>query len=75
MATTPIFLPKKSHGQRSLTGYNPWGRKESNTTEHSTANSMGHNYTTEVPDAMSRHKQKSSEHKSLVCLLLCPVDT
>ena len=25
---TPIFLPGKSHGQRSLTGYSPWGHKE-----------------------------------------------
>ena len=24
---TPVFLPGKSHGQRSLVGYNPWGRK------------------------------------------------
>ena len=30
---TPIFLPGKSHGQRSLVGYSPWGRKESDTTE------------------------------------------
>ena len=22
-----VFLPGKSHGQRSLAGYNPWGRK------------------------------------------------
>ena len=22
---TPIFLPRKSHGQRSLAGYSPWG--------------------------------------------------
>ena len=28
---TPEFLPKKSHGQRSLAGYSPWGRKESDT--------------------------------------------
>ena len=33
MATTPVFLPGKSHGQRSLVGYNLWGRKESDTTE------------------------------------------
>ena len=26
---TPIFLPGKSHGQRSLADYGPWGRKES----------------------------------------------
>ena len=24
---TPVFLPGKSHGQRSLAGYNPWGHK------------------------------------------------
>ena len=32
MATTPLFLPEESHGQRSLAGYSPWGHKESNTT-------------------------------------------
>ena len=30
---TPVFLPRKSHAQRSLAGYSPWGRKESDTTE------------------------------------------
>ena len=25
---TPVFLPGKSHGQRSLEGYGPWGLKE-----------------------------------------------
>ena len=29
----PVFLPGESHGQRSLVGYSPPGRKESNTTE------------------------------------------
>ena len=24
---TPVFLPQKSHGQRSLGGYGPWGLK------------------------------------------------
>ena len=32
MATPPVFLPGKFHGQRSLAGYSPWGRKESDTT-------------------------------------------
>ena len=27
-----VFLPGKSHGQRSLVGYSPWGRKELDTT-------------------------------------------
>ena len=30
---TPVFLPGKPHGQRSLAGYSPWGRKELDTTE------------------------------------------
>ena len=28
---TPVFLPRESHGQRSLVGYSPWGRRESAT--------------------------------------------
>ena len=30
---TPVFLPGKFHGQRSLAGYSPWGGKESDTAE------------------------------------------
>ena len=30
---TPVLLPGKSHGWRSLLGCSPWGRQESNTTE------------------------------------------
>ena len=33
MAPTPVFLPGKSHGRRSLVGYSPLGCKESDTTE------------------------------------------
>ena len=32
---TPVFLPGKSDGQRSLAGYIPMGHKESDKTEHS----------------------------------------
>ena len=28
---TPVFLPRKSHGQRTL--YSPWGRKRIDTTQ------------------------------------------
>ena len=39
MATTPVFLPGKSRGQRSLAGvhgipYSPWGCKELDMNEH-----------------------------------------
>ena len=30
---TPVLLPGKSHGRKSLVGCSPWGRKESDTTE------------------------------------------
>ena len=30
---TPVLLPGKFHGQRSLVGYCPWGHKESDMTE------------------------------------------
>ena len=30
---TPVFLPGKSHGQRSPVGYSLWGCKESGTTK------------------------------------------
>ena len=33
MATPPVFLPQKSHGQRSLAAYSQWDHKESDTTE------------------------------------------
>ena len=33
MQPTPVLLPGKSHGQRSMVGYSPWGCKESDTTE------------------------------------------
>ena len=29
----PVFLPGEFHGQSSLAGYSPWGRKESDMTE------------------------------------------
>ena len=36
MATTPVFLPGESHGQKSLVSYSPWGRKELDMTEQLT---------------------------------------
>ena len=37
---TPVFLPGEFHGQRSLAGYSPWGRKESDMTEQLTHTHM-----------------------------------
>ena len=35
--STPVLLPGKSRGQRSLVGYSPWSCKESDTTERSSS--------------------------------------
>ena len=32
----PVLLPREVHGQKSLVGYSPWGRKESDTSERLT---------------------------------------
>ena len=40
---TPVFLPGKSCGQKSLAIYNPWGRKELDMTEHT------HTHTCNLP--------------------------
>ena len=36
----PVFLPGELHGQKSLVGYSPWGRIESDMTEHAPTNSL-----------------------------------
>ena len=38
---TPVFLPGKTHGQRSLAGCSPWGHKEPDTAEY-------HHHTTQL---------------------------
>ena len=38
---TAVFWPGKSHGQRSLVGYSPWGPKESDMTEQLSINKKG----------------------------------
>ena len=35
---TPVLLPGESHGWRSLVGYSPWVRKESDMTERLNSN-------------------------------------
>ena len=37
---TAVFFPGKSHGQRSLAGYSPWGCKESDTTQQLNSNNI-----------------------------------
>ena len=41
----PVFLPGESHGQRSLAGHSPWGRKESDMNEELNHHHRYHMYT------------------------------
>ena len=47
-----VLLPGKSHGQRRVVGYSPWGRKESDTTErlHFTNANINQNMKHTPPD-------------------------
>ena len=45
---TPVFLPGKTHGQRSLVDYSPWGCKELDTTEQQALHGMAP-YKTQMP--------------------------
>ena len=65
MATTLVFLPGESHGQKSLAGYmnktdpSPWGRKELDTSE-------------QLPCARARTNTHTHTHTHTVILQLAP---
>ena len=52
---TPIFLPRRAHGQRSPEGYNPWGRKR-----------VGHDLATKHYNEMTL-----IERRVCVCVCVC----
>ena len=52
---TPVFLPGKSHGQRSLLDYSPWGRKELDMTERL--------HFTSLQRKISTYKSDNSKYK------------
>ena len=61
---TPVLLPGKSHGQRSMIGHCPWGCKESDTTEplHFPFLSFHSDHLHELdPDAGKDWRQKEEE--------------
>ena len=73
---TPVFLPGKFHRQRSLVDYNPWGCKESDTTEEDT-----HTHHTAPPFSFLQHSdsltslsrflisKNSHDHKSPITMM------
>ena len=53
---TPAFIPRESHGQRSLVGYSPWGRKESDMTEWLTHSLTLESAVKNLPTICRRHR-------------------
>ena len=51
----PYSCLENPHGERSLVGYSPQGRKESDTTEHSTAAAVHNN------GSINKEKEKTAE--------------
>ena len=68
---TPVFLPRESHGQRTLVGYSPWGRKESDMTEQQTTHTKqkGHlgmeRHRLQVCESFCFQESSVSSHHSL----------
>ena len=60
---TPVFLPGKSHGQRSLVGYSPQGRKESDKTEQ--LHFLSHKIIFTMPFKIASLKQVNKNNFSL----------
>ena len=77
---TSVFLPGKSHGQRSLAGYTPWGCKELDTTgatntftalwNHLHSTKMSHFYvcSQETPNFEAFFGTRKVIKKNYICL-------
>ena len=64
MTTHSVFLCGKFQGQRSLVGYNPWGCKESDTTEWQSAHARTHTHlieTAQCDPQQKRHYERCYE--------------
>ena len=57
--STPVLLPGKSHGRRSLVGCSPWGREESDMTE-STGEGNGNPLQCSCLENPTQHRGKGS---------------
>ena len=67
---TPVFLPGKAHGHRSLVGYSPWGHKRVRHNLATTATTMKSRYLNQLFNVyiswyiLANHKLKSPTLKS-----------
>ena len=59
---TPVLLPGKCHGWRSLAGYSPWGCKESDTTKQ--LHFLSFSYPVDKRDEQTRHRDPWCERRT-----------
>ena len=62
---TPVFLPGKFHGQRSLAGYSLWGHKESDMAECTHTHTHTHTHRVCEPMALPSHVHTHTHTHSL----------
>ena len=67
---TPIFVPGKFHGQRSLAGYSPWGGKELDMTEQHQQQAQ-----TEVHCANRIQRRRILSHQRTIVWVIIPWST
>ena len=65
---TPVFLPGKSHGQRSLVGYCPWGCKQLDMSDR--AGTLPTNLNLYLPPPMMKERCLNKNKKLFVTILL-----
>ena len=72
---TPVFLPRESHGQRSLAGYGPQGCKESDTTEMTqrVSGAAGVRPNRDKVSGQERNLQRSSSSRGCPRGPICPL--
>ena len=68
---TPVFLPGKFRGQRSLAGYSPRGHKESDTTEQLNNKSVTWEHSVSRPWTAARTPLSRNAWCCPMCLLRC----
>ena len=66
---TPVFLPGKFHGQRSLAIYSPWTCRESDTTEHTHMHAHTHTRTHTHTHTHTHTRTQPVVYKCFTCLL------
>ena len=77
---TPVHLPGKFHGWRSLVGYSPWGRKEVDMTERLHFHfqmwvrgiwvSLHYSWNFSISSVISKQKKKTEKNMTVIMILI-----